>query len=114
MAAIRIRDVIKRDVLVTRESARSLKPDLMATFGSDAGLELDFADVQGMTTSFFDELLRVLAESAPAGSELHVEMLNPPAELSSKFEAVARGHELDLTRSGKGSWLVRRTALAGR
>lgn len=97
-------------MLVTRSSARLLAPMLAsAVAGGTAEVVLDFVGVEGITPSFLDELLAVLHESVWGGAQhVRVVVRNPPTRLSSKFEAVARAHDLVATSSDRGGWVLER------
>ena len=111
MPSLKIYDLLKKRVLVTRDLARSLQPQLAAALVEGRGeVELDFSEVAGLTPSFLDETLAVLEECAqetPSG-EFRVIVKNPPTELSSKFAAVGRGHELSVRMSDGGTWVISR------
>lgn len=108
MESVRVYDLLRRRVLVTRESARSIGPTLSEALGrGDGRVELDFSGVEGITPSFLDEALEVIQEQLnDTGGELQVLILNAPTRLSSKFEAVGRGRGLSITESPEGRWLV--------
>lgn len=117
MHSLRVNDVLKDRVLVSRESARLLEDQLTAVLASamprrehDAlTVTVDFAGVEGIAPSFLDELLKVfesVASSAAIKSECRLIISNPPTRLSLKFEAVARGHQMSLQALGDGSWLL--------
>ena len=69
---------------------------------------LDFSEIDGLTPSFFDEMLRIIEESIPSETlnQFNVTMKNPPTQLSSKFVAVGKGHGLDITELDNGSWVI--------
>lgn len=100
MEPIHVRDVLPDRMLVTRASARELQPRLEEA-AADPGdrVELDFDGVAGMTPSFFDELLATVEEASDAGDSNTVELVvhNAPTDASSKFQAVAEGHECSLS-----------------
>ncbi len=104
-----IHDLLNRKVLVTRDSARSLADALGSaiTLGG-GGVVLDFSGVEGMTPSFLDEVLQILEEAIDrgGGGRLTIEVKSPPTRLSSKFEAVGRGHGMIITENSATSWLI--------
>ena len=116
MHTLRVNDVLKDRILVSRESARLLENALSvmmagaATSGEACGtmlVAIDFEGVEGIAPSFLDELLSVFesligAENRGVGRSLIV--ANPPTRLSLKFEAVARGHRLSVRALPDGSW----------
>lgn len=121
MHTLRVHDVLKDRILVSRESARLLEEPLRATIasatahqdaaGSTGTVIVDFKGVAGIAPSFLDELLSIfesllLAESD--GSERGLSVTNPPTRLSLKFEAIARGHGMSIQALPDGSWLLTR------
>lgn len=109
--AVKVHELLQKKVLVTRESARAIEPQLTTAAKEEgAPLELDFIGVDALTPSFMDEVLaiisRVLAETN--ASRVDVRVLNPPTRLSSKFEAVGRAYELDVRELPDGAWLISR------
>lgn len=117
MPTLRVNDVLKDRVLVSRESARLLEGALRALLGSASTpgpvsiatpLTVDFEGVEGMAPSFLDELVSVfealIGPGADGGRRLIV--ANPPTRLSSKFEAIARGHGMSVQALPDGSWLL--------
>ena len=103
---IGISDMVEYKVLVTRTTARKVGTGVEeALNGPEAPLALDFEGIYGFTPSFFDELLHSIGEIARRqGRELDMEIVNPPAELSSVHEAIARAHGLWIVENEKGSW----------
>ncbi len=118
MQILRVQDILKDRILVSRESARLLDQALNAMIaaassadqaGDTAAITIDFEGVEGMAPSFVDELLCVfesLASAASAGQTRCLRILHPPTRLSSKFEAVARGHAMSVQVQPDGSWLL--------
>jgi len=118
MPTLRVNDIIKDKVLVSRESAHLVEDALRALMvaprddadsSNASSLTIDFEGVEGMTPSFLDELLTILECLAAAQTNApscHLIVANPPARLSRKFEAVARGHRLFVRALPDGSWLV--------
>lgn len=118
MQMIRIQDILHEKILVSRESARKLQSHIMQQIesitqheeaNSESSIILDFEGVEGMTPSFLDELLRVFesvvfGDSDRVGAELIVR--NPPSRMSTKFEAVARSHDISIRILDDTSWLL--------
>lgn len=103
---MKIQEILGIKVLVTRESARSLGPILSQTEG-DEEIKLDLVGVEGITPSFLDEILGVIAQFlGMKHRDMSVRILHPPTRVSSKFMAVARGHDLLLNEQDDGSWLI--------
>jgi len=100
----------QKRLLVTRESAHMLDEEVRSALREDGNrLSLDFTRVEGVSPSFLDELLQVVRQAS--GEEtwrsLAIRIANPPTRLSSKFEAVGRGHGLVVTQSDGGDWLLK-------
>ena len=118
MPALIVHDLLKDRVLVSRESARLLEQPLAllmkeakdgGSVPDDGEVIVDFTGVEGMAPSFLDELFTIFeslvsAEGAKGSRRLRV--AKPPARLSSKFEAVARGHALSVVTLPDGAWLL--------
>ena len=108
MPSIRMVEQLPNRLLITRESARLLRPALQhATLDETRELELDFAGIDGMTPSFLDELLLVIGEVLGSKArDLAIVVKNPPTRLSSKFEAVGRSHQLVVVQDSDDRWTV--------
>ena len=107
MTELKIYDLLGKKVLVTRSSARTLA-DAFADWEQSGNNcpAFDLEHVMGITPSFFDEMLRMVEEKCE--SSRRITFANPPTELSSKFQAVARAHGLVISENESGSWLVGR------
>jgi len=114
MITFRLQDVLKDKILISRESARQVEDSLRrrlaagAAAGSDTSeVVIDFVGVEGIAPSFLDELVSIF-ESLVAGGdgERRLVLANPPTRLSSKFEAIARGHGMSIRRRDDGSWIM--------
>lgn len=113
MSALRIHDLLPNRVLVTRESARSIAPEIASAIASgEKGITLDFAGIDGITPSFLDEVLSVIDEvfTSRATASFEIIIVKPPTRLSSKFAAIGRGHGLAIGERPDGSWLILREA----
>lgn len=116
MHEIRIGDFLKDKFLISRDSARELERHLATAADggaerapAEATLSIDFEGVQGVSPSFVDELLRViepLLRSRADGQGFRLVIRRPPTRLSSKFEAVARGHSMRAVALPDGSWML--------
>jgi len=118
MPTLRVNDIIKDKVLVSRESAHLLEDALSAMMADAAAdgnsadttsIAVDFDGVQGIAPSFLDELLSIFESLIQAQADIHQRSLviaNPPTRLSLKFEAIARGHRLPVRALPDGSWLL--------
>ncbi|MBI4716746.1 MAG: STAS-like domain-containing protein [Planctomycetes bacterium] len=115
---------MKDRILVSRESARLLEAPLRAAMtpapddggvGNTEPLTVDFRGVEGIAPSFLDELVTLfeslLAEAG--GGERQLILSHPPTRLSSKFEAMARGHAMSVQLQPDGSWLLAKSRAAG-
>ncbi len=108
MQILRIHELLKKRVLVTRERARTMQAQLDQALTEGQGeITLDLRNVEGIAPSFLDETLAMIEESAH-GMSTHVTILNPPTDLSSKFIAVGRGRELSVEESEDGAWVFTR------
>ena len=118
MRTLRVHDVLKDRVLVSRESARRLEDALRTVMAGTTTDEnatrttpviVDFEGVEGVAPSFLDELLSIFESLIGAetnGSDQCLIIANPPTRLSLKFEAIARGHGMSVRAQPDGSWLL--------
>ncbi len=118
MRTLRVHDVLKDRVLVSRESARLLEDALRTAMAGTTTPDhatcttpvlVDFESVEGVAPSFLDELLSIfesLLGAEPTGGEQGLIVANPPTRLSLKFEAIARGHGMSVRELPNGSWLL--------
>jgi len=115
---IKAADYYSDSILVSRESAQLLRDALRAAISSPSAsgssersyiVTVDFEGVEGMAPSFLDELL-VLFESLTNEDSTNARRMfivrNPPARLSRKFEAIARGHCMSIESHADGSWSI--------
>ena len=117
MGTVQVYQLLKKRVLVTRESARAIQSELAhALTNTNGEVYLDFRGVEGLTPSFLDEMLIVIEESMPESPRgpLRLRLHNPPTRLSSKFAAVGRAHRLSIAQSDDGSWIISRNLEMGR
>lgn len=113
MNSMRVYDLTKNHVLVTRESARALATVLGSALAAGQGeVELNFEGIDGITPSFLDEILAIIEERLEESDtrRLRIVVLNPPTRLSSKFVALGRGRQLSVTESETGAWVISRSA----
>ena len=122
MRTIRVNDVLKDRILVSRESAHLLEDALGAlmvggrTSANASGatpVTVDFEGIEGMAPSFLDELLSIFESLIAAGADSPERCLivaNSPTRLSLKFEAVARRHGMSVRALPDGSWRLTGTA----
>jgi hypothetical protein len=115
---LRVTDILKQPVLVSREAAHKLRPAIAATLApaetpndpATAVVTLDFTGVCGVAPSFADELVRIVEDLFKQKSPRSVLLLtfkNVPMRLSSKFAAIARGHELVIEETSPTTWEFR-------
>src|SRR2546423_2848822 len=99
MQVLGIFDLIPRKALVARATARQIASAIETALAkSGEAIELDFSGIEAVTPSFVDELLGVIQHIVDRSS-LGLETIivsNPPTRLSSKFEAIGRGRNLDI------------------
>jgi len=94
---------------VTRESAHVLRTALASIAGNDKDeLSIDYSGIEAVTPSFVDEALRILREhlSVSSGGQFRILFVNLPTRLSSKFAAIARAHEIEISEIEAGVWLI--------
>lgn len=110
-------DIVGQRVLVSRESARSIKAALLeiAAAGPES-LRLNFSGARGVAPTFLDEVLLVaeecIAESINDAGDAGatnpaVIFANPPTALAAKHYAIARAHGRTLRQSENGDWEFR-------
>lgn len=125
MKTLRVSEVLKDRVLVSREAARSLQGSLAALLSDTSlpqtspdapALALDFEGVEGIAPSFLDELLTMIetfVSEASTREHQRLAVLNLPTRLSLKFEAVARGHGMSVQALPDGSWRLAKSDAEG-
>lgn len=114
MSVLRIKEFISDPLVISRESARLLREPIRRLLeASNSHVEsltefvADFEGVAGLASGFFDELVREYeAAAARARKPLRIVVFNPPAPLSSKFEAIARSHAMHARQEPDGSWIL--------
>ena len=125
MTSLRVQDVLRDKILVSRESAHLLEDALNAMMAgartpenpsATTSMAVDFEGVEGIAPSFLDELLSIfeaIIGSETSGPERCLVVANPPTRLSLKFEAIARGHGMSARVLPDGSWLLSDTRDTG-
>ena len=118
MRTLRVNDVLKDKILVSRESAHLLEDAMNAMTAAaktpgdpsdTASMAVDFEGIEGIAPSFLDELLSIfdsIIGSETSDLERCLVVANPPTRLSLKFEAVARGRGMSVRALPDGSWLL--------
>lgn len=109
MDDVKVFDVVGQHVLVSRESARSIKP-LLAAVNRDDGLRLDFSGARGVAPSFLDEALLVAEEYIRDCGQPDAPVIfgQPPTALAAKHHAIARAHGRTLVVNEDGDWEFRK------
>ena len=108
---LRLYDTRKRRVLSSRDTARSMAPEiinLLSEADSDENLTVDLVDVATVAPSFFDEFLHVVKNNTPAdhlGTTL-LDMVNTPEQQAVRFRAVCRVHGLNMVEVGPDHWRI--------
>ncbi len=96
MEPIKVRSTLSGRLLVTRRSARELAPSF-EEHGPSQKVELDFEGIEGISPSFFDELIKTVKDAIQARSQNATFIFyNLPTGVSPTFERVARAHGLSL------------------
>lgn len=110
MQTIHVFDLIPRKVLVARRTAHEIASAIEATLGEAVGaIELDFSGIEGVTPSFVDEVLGVI-QGIIERTNVKLDRIvvsHPPTRLSSKFEAIGRGRNLQISEDEDGTWFIR-------
>ena len=115
MGNLRVHNVLKDRILVSRESARRLEDSLRELILSADTPENTsdrvsvIVDFDGVAPSFLDEIITIFESIIGGGNDGHGRCLviaNPPMRLSLKFEAIARGHGMSVRAQPDGSWLL--------
>lgn len=103
---MKIFDLFHRQVLVARESARSVGSFLQNSEWKNDGVVLDFDGIEAVTPSFVDELLGVLEKRRGTEKPFKATFINIPARLSPKYEAIARGRTMSILEVNPGHWVI--------
>lgn len=109
MTTVKMYDLERKRILVTRQSARGIEPILCAAMVEGQGqIALDFSGVDGVTPSFLDETLAVIQKciQTTQGKEFRLLVVHPPTRLSAKFAAVGRARGLSISESESGTWII--------
>ena len=109
MKKVGLYSLFNKRVLVTRQSARDIAPDIDDALATGEGaIVLDFSNVEGMTPSFMDETICVIEERSEArnAAGFSIVMEKPPTRLSSKYAAIGRAHGLEMREDATGAWTI--------
>jgi len=125
MCTLRVNEVLKERILISREAAHLLEEALSTMIAAarttgqpspTASMAVDFEGIEGIAPSFLDELLLIF-ESIIASDTSDLQqclvVANPPTRLSLKSEAVARGHGMSARIQPDGSWRLSNTRATG-
>lgn len=104
---MRVFELYKQPVLVTRDSAHAIA-DMLNAGEKRAELSLDFDGVEAITPSFLDELIGVLESRLGDRKAFRVELVNFPTHLTSKYAAIARGRHVKIEEPKPGRWEISR------
>ena len=107
MKGIKVFDIIGLNVLVSRESARSLKTALSSWEDDEySHYCLDFSGARGVAPSFLDEALLVAEEHIRdcGQPDAVIIFVQPPTVLAAKHHAIARAHGRTLVENENGDW----------
>lgn len=111
MPSVRVFDIVGQNVLVSRESARSVK-EALATMetGRERTLSLDFSGSRGVAPSFLDESLLVAEEHIRdcGQPDATIIFVQPPTVLAAKHHVIARAHGRTLVVTENGDWEFRK------
>ena len=116
MSGVKVFDIVGQNVLVSRESARSVKEALARHLisegeaGRERTLSLDFSGARGVAPSFLDESLLVAEEHIRdcGQPDATIIFVQPPTVLAAKHHAIARAHGRALVVTESGDWEFRK------
>lgn len=111
MKAVKVFDIVGQNVLVSRESARSIKAVLeIGEISGERMLRLDFSGARGVAPSFLDEALLVAEEYIRdcGQPDATVIFAQPPTVMAAKHHAIARAHGRTLVETENGDWEFRK------
>ena len=109
MTSLKIQQLLPKKVLTSRDSARSIAPQIAdAVRDANGGVEMDLQGVLGMAPSFFDELLSVIEKGARVAGKQPGEIIvsHPPSGLLPKHHLVCKGHGLKVSEDSSGRWVI--------
>ena len=108
---INVFDIVRQNVLVSRDSARSIKAVLAEGAEVSHGpLRLDFTGARGVAPSFLDEALLVAEEFLTESEqpEAIIVFAQLPTVLAAKHHTIARAHGRTLVVTESGDWEFRK------
>ncbi len=113
MTSVNIRELIPKNVLGSRDTARIIASDIAQAVSEGHGsFEIDLQGVLGFAPAFFSEPLSMIGEASQEHSVplLKLVIAHPPTGLSYKHHAVCRPHGLAISESKDGDWLITPTS----
>jgi hypothetical protein len=100
-----VRQLMNRRVLGDRSTVPLLHKALEQEAMTGV-ITLDLVGVDGMSPSFFDELLIRLAELSTSNPSTKIMISSVPTRLSPKFVAIGWSHGLAIDEREPGEWLI--------
>ena len=107
MSSLNVFETTGKRVLMLRETARTIAPELSNLIrGGDGTVTLDLSGINLITPSFLDEALKVTEECfTDSGLNFSSLIVAPiPTVLSSKYLSVAKAHGLSIREIESGDW----------
>ena len=114
MPTLNLYDTLKRKALSSRDTARSIAPNIcmvLASGNGDGSLTIDLKNMVVVNPSFFDELLHVINDSVPAdcpGTPV-IDLTNTSENQFARFRAVCRAHKMNTEEVGPDHWRITKT-----
>ena len=100
-------ELIQKQVLVARETARQLEKFVIAAVKADPEeITLNFSGAEGIAPNFFDELLSIIDDQAPS-RYFTLHLINMPTSLSKKFVYIAQTYNFIVTEKN-AEWILTR------
>ncbi len=108
MQSVKIAHLLKRKILVTRESAAILRKQIESAIRAESEVILDFEGIEAVTPSFVDEILGMIddARTAAVQNRARATFRHTPTTLSEKFLAIGRRHSARISQSNADTWEI--------
>lgn len=108
MQSVKIAELLKRKILVTRESAGVLRKQIESAIKTESEVILDFTGIEAVTPSFVDEILGMIddARIAAVRREARATFRRTPTSLSEKFVAIGRRHGARISQPNADTWEI--------
>lgn len=105
---IKVAELLKRKILVTRESAAILRQQIESAIRTESEVILDFEGIEAVTPSFVDEIMGMIddARAAAVQSIARATFRHTPTALSEKFVAIGRRHGAEISQSKGNTWEI--------